>query len=102
MTIVQNNLFSLAAMLLAVLVTWLFGEATAGYLPPEHRRDTGYRMLLIAGTGWIAQALAALLLMKKGFIQYARILAFIMLIGVFLLLPSITFSRVAGYSFPLL
>jgi predicted DCC family thiol-disulfide oxidoreductase YuxK len=86
-----RSAFIAFAVLFSAWITWLFGEQ-AGPLVDD--QDGGFHMLLIAGTGWVFQAVIALVFFRKIFIDYLSQLAVLMIIGVLLLVPSIIFSKV--------
>jgi predicted DCC family thiol-disulfide oxidoreductase YuxK len=96
-------LFIILAVLIASFVTYWFGAVTQKYLQVDLQVDGGFRMLLIAGTGWVMQMLfATLFLQSRKAIEYIGHLGVIMVVGVLILIPSIPFGAITSYSFPLI
>jgi predicted DCC family thiol-disulfide oxidoreductase YuxK len=84
------------AILVSVLITWLFGESVAKYLPPT---SFGLKMVLIAGTGWVVQmGIASLYLKGQQRINYWGHLGVIMILGVLVLLPGIWLGNLTGHT----
>jgi hypothetical protein len=90
--------FIVLAVLLSSLVTFLFGRSAAPYLSIS-QGDGGWQMLLVAGTGWIVQIIAALVFMKRDPIIYLGHLSTVMVIGVLILVPGIILSSLTGYEY---
>lgn len=81
----------------SVLVTYMFGQSLNQGM---NISNGGMQMLAIAGTGWILQILAVLILpvpfLPRKRIDYIGHLGVIMLIGVLVLLPGICLNRFTG------
>lgn len=87
------------AIVLASLLTLLFGRSVGGYWPLA---GVGGKMLLICGTGWLVQMLLALLFMKEKAIDYLGHLAVLMIIGTLVLLPGVGLGGLTDYQFPMI
>lgn len=75
------------SLLVALLVTALFGVAVATYFPTLAGMTGAVAMLLIAGTGWVLQGALALAGMGEKRFQYIRHMFTVMRKGVMPLLP---------------
>jgi predicted DCC family thiol-disulfide oxidoreductase YuxK len=84
------------AYVAAILITYIFGHTIGNYLTIN---NGGYKMLLIAGSGWLIQTMAALLFARKK-TDYVGHLSVMMLIGVLVLLPGICLSVLTQYNYP--
>ncbi len=81
--------FIVFAILMSSWITWGFGQTVGYYFPAIQ----GVQMLLICGTGWFVQILAAILLLKGQLrIEYIGQLAVLMLMGTLVLLPGMLVS----------
>jgi hypothetical protein len=89
------------AILFSVLITYLFGQNTANYLPENLQENAGLRMLAIAGTGWLVQiTVAAFFMDANKRIDYIGHLGVLMIAGVLILVPSLILSPLTNYNFP--
>ncbi len=80
-----------AAVIAAAITYWL-GWSLEGVWQGEEQ-VLGGQMLLIAGTGWLATAVIALLLLPDKKVDYLGQLATVMLIGVLVLVPGIVLKQ---------
>ncbi|MES2734342.1 MAG: DCC1-like thiol-disulfide oxidoreductase family protein [Bacteroidota bacterium] len=85
------------ALVLASLITYLFGWSVAGYWPME---NSGGKMLFICGTGWVIQMLWAVILLSEKKVDYLGHLAVLMILGTLILVPGITLSWLTHNEFP--
>lgn len=96
-------LFICIAVVIASCVTCWFGTITQNYLPVPLQGEGGFRILLIAGSGWVLQlVLASLLLKSRQAIEYAGHLGVIMVTGVLILIPSIPVGAATSYAYPII
>jgi hypothetical protein len=94
----NHLLFILFTVLFSSVVTWWFGISVGHYLYIIN----GFKMLLIAGTGWFIQIIIAVMFLKNEKIAYLTHLSINMIIGVLLLIPGIILSSLTGYQFVLI
>ena len=90
--------FIVFAVLISSLITFLFGRSVAPYIGIDQFAG-GWQMLLVAGTGWIVQIIAAMLFMKKNTVEYLGHLSTVMILGVLILLPGIILSALTNYEY---
>jgi len=83
--------FIYIAVLIAGLLTYAFGASLENTLPIG---NGSFKMLLIAGSGWVVQIILALVFLKQKQLEYMGQLAVIMLLGVFVLVPGILLSTI--------
>ncbi|MDX5398084.1 MAG: hypothetical protein LPK21_18010, partial [Hymenobacteraceae bacterium] len=82
----------------AVLLTALFGISVKNILKTDSGTAAIY-MLLMAGTGWLIHLVVAYIkLSKTGFEEYAGHIGSIMVAGLLVLVPSISFSLLFGFT----
>ncbi|HYV94878.1 MAG TPA: DCC1-like thiol-disulfide oxidoreductase family protein [Chitinophagales bacterium] len=86
--------FMVLSAIIATVITFLFGVSTHQVLS-DSIPQSGFYFLLIAGSGWVLQFLFSFLLREKQF-DYLSHLSAVMLIGVLVLLPSITINFLTG------
>lgn len=85
------------AIVFSSLVTYAFGESLNRYLSEP---NGGWKMLLIAGTGWVVQMLLAGIFLKENKIDYWGHLGVLMVLGVLILLPGIWLTHFFGPQSP--
>lgn len=86
-------------LLLAVCLTALFGVSVQRVLGVAPAAAAG-ELLLVAGTGWVVQALiAALTLPRQQTLAYIGHLGTIMVLGLLVLVPAILFYFISGLLF---
>lgn len=88
--------FIFFAICFSSLISWWFGVSLAAYF---NLNGGGYKMLLIAGTGWLFQMLLAGCVMKHNRIDYFGHLSVIMITGVLLLVPGNILSMLTGFQY---
>lgn len=91
-------IFMVFAVLISALITFLFGRSAAPYVSVD-QFSGGWQMLLIAGTGWIVQAVMVILLKRENKLEYLDHLSVVMIIGVLILLPGIVLSSLTDYQY---
>lgn len=88
-------LFIFFGILIASLITWKLGSSTSAYSSSL----SGYSMLLICGSGWLIQMIAAISILKgQERIEYLGQLATLMLIGTWVLLPGLWIDSLTHHS----
>jgi len=89
------------SLLIAIVVTALFGSALSLYFPDITESHGAIQMLLMAGTGWVVQIiLSSILLSQKNefaqWLKYVQMLGKVMVVGVLILVPSILWRYTTG------
>lgn len=80
---------------LSVLLTILFGISLKGFFADLSSKEAAIQMLLMAGSGWVLQILAAGLLLKDKALDYIGHLGSIMVVGLLILVPSMVLTGIA-------
>jgi hypothetical protein len=82
--------------LVALMLTALFGISLNGFSNNITLPEAAGQMVLIAGTGWVAQIVLGILFLKGQALDYTGHLGSIMVIGLLLLCPWMIFHFVTG------
>ena len=90
------NLIVVACISLSMLLTALFGISLVAFFKHIPMWEGAFQMLLMAGTGWIFQIIFAFVGMKQKFKPYLLALAYLMVLGLLVLIPSMLLSLVLG------
>ncbi|MBX9850633.1 MAG: hypothetical protein K2X86_02635 [Cytophagaceae bacterium] len=88
--------YIILTFLASTLLTMLLGISLRKFLPGLSVLEAAKQMLLIAGTGWVLQILAARIFMKEKFMDYLGHLGSIMVVGLLVFIPWWVFWFVTG------
>jgi hypothetical protein len=80
----------------AVFLTILFGVSLRKHFDTMSAQEAGMQMLLMAGTGWVLQIIAATIFLKDKALDYVGHLGSIMVVGLLILVPGILFYFFTG------
>jgi hypothetical protein len=86
------------ALVLASLITYAFGGSVSAFWSVE---NSGEKMLLLCGTGWLMQMSWAIIFLKEKRIDYLGHLAVLMIVGVLILIPGMVVSWLTKHQFVL-
>lgn len=90
--------YIILAFIIAVVLTFLFGASLNNLVPGTTPSEAGFKMLLMAGTGWVLQIVLAAAFLKDKALDYIGHLGSIMVAGLVILLPWIILSALTGIS----
>ncbi len=85
---------------ISILLTALFGMSLKNYFTGMSNSKAALEILLIAGSGWALQLIAAALFMKKDALEYVGHLGSIMVVGLLILVPCMLFYFITGVQIP--
>ncbi|MDV3308740.1 MAG: hypothetical protein LOY03_07985 [Cyclobacteriaceae bacterium] len=88
--------YILIALFIAIALTALFGISLRDFFPGMTRSEAAMQMLLMAGTGWVAQIFAAKIFMEDKTLDYVGHLCSIMIVGLLILVPWMVFHAFTG------
>lgn len=88
--------YILITLLVSIALTALFGISLRGFFPNLTAPHAALQMLLIAGTGWVAQMLLATTILRDKALDYTGHLGSIMVAGLLILVPWMLFQAVTG------
>jgi len=87
-------------VLIAVFLTWNFGESLTSYFPQLDSNQLAINTLLVCSTGWVLQSLTALFLLSfQKAATYIGNLGSIMFIGLGILIPTILWDSLTNWHF---
>lgn len=84
------------ALLVATILTALFGNSLRGFFPGMTGSNAAMQMLLMAGTGWVVQLLLAAVFLGNKALDYVGHLSTIMVAGLLILVPWMLFHAITG------
>lgn len=88
-SIPKQFLFLGIALSIATLISWYWGGWVDQFLIAEELQPMGWTVIPLVGTGWLVHAIISLSIVKERWMEYFKLLAIMMVIGVLLLLPGI-------------
>lgn len=90
--------FITIAVLVATILTALFGNSLRGLFPGMTGSNAAMQMLLMAGTGWVVLLLFAVAFLGNKALDYVGHLSSIMIAGLLILVPWIMLHAITGVS----
>ena len=87
-------------LIMAILLTALFGISLRSFFSGMSASDAATQMLLMAGTGWIFQILIAIVMLRDKALDYIGHLGTIMVLGLLILVPGMLFFACTGILTP--
>lgn len=86
--------------LVAILLTSAFGISLRHFFNDVSPAEAAFHMLLIAGSGWVVQMVAAVFMLGRKALDYVGHLGSIMVVGLLILVPWMLFYAATGVLIP--
>jgi hypothetical protein len=87
-------------LILSIFLTAMFGISLRNFFHGISMSDAAIQMLLMAGSGWVLQILAAMAVLREKALDYIGHLGSIMVAGLLILVPSMLFYSLTGILTP--
>jgi hypothetical protein len=83
-------------LLLSIFLTAMFGISLRNFFTGISMSEGAIQMLLMAGSGWVLQILAAIVVLRQKALDYIGHLGSIMVVGLLILVPWMLFYSLTG------
>jgi hypothetical protein len=87
-------------ILLSIFLTAMFGISIRNFFTGISMSEAATQMLLMAGSGWVLQIVAAMVVLREKALDYIGHLGSIMVVGLLILVPSMLFYFLTGILTP--
>jgi predicted DCC family thiol-disulfide oxidoreductase YuxK len=88
--------YILIALVTAIALTAWFGVSLRDFFPELTSIEAAMQMILIAGTGWVAQLIVVGIILPEKILDYAGHVGSIMVVGLLILVPWMLYDALGG------